>query len=108
MLDKLCVIGSDPTRKPRYQNVEDCTCWPVVGSFNNWKIVQFTNKTTTNEDFNALHKVVVYGISDNMSSLVQNRKYDAINIVNPTTIGYYVVKLLSKTYMLQYDKKLTS
>ena len=36
MLDKPWVIVSDPTRQPRYQPVEDCTYWPVIGSFGNW------------------------------------------------------------------------
>ena len=46
MLERLWVIGSDPTRQPRYQPVEDCKYWPVLVSFNNWNSIQFTNKTT--------------------------------------------------------------
>ena len=33
MLDKIWVIGSDPTSQPHYQPVEDCTYWHVLGSF---------------------------------------------------------------------------
>ena len=79
----------------------------MLGSLNNWNIIQFTNKTTTNEDFYAVHKVVLDGISDNMSALVQNGKYGAINTTDPTKMGYYVVKLSSETYKLQDEKQLT-
>ena len=54
-----------------------------------------------------MHKVLVDGISDNMSTLVQYGEYDATNTADPTTMGYYVVKLLSKPYMLQDKKQLT-
>ena len=108
MLEKPCVIDSDPTSQPCYQPLEDCTYWPVLGSFNNWNIIQFTNKTTTNKDFDTVHKVVSDGISDNMSALVNNGKYGAINTENPTTIGYYVVRFLSEPYTLQDEKKFTS
>ena len=67
----------------------------MLGFFNDWKIIQFTNKTTTNEDFDAVHKVVLDGISDNMSALFQNGRYDTINNTDPTTMGSYVVKLFS-------------
>ena len=50
-------------------------------------MIQVTNKTTTKEDFDAVHKVVLDGISDNMSALVQNGKYGEINTADPTTMG---------------------
>ena len=37
-------IGSDPNRQPHYQLVEYFKYQPVLGSFNNWNIIQFTNK----------------------------------------------------------------
>ena len=67
-------------------------------------MIQFTNKTTINEDFDAVHKVVLDGISDNMSVLFHNGKYGAIKTVDPTIIGYYAVKILTEPYMLQYEK----
>ena len=76
----------------------------MLGSFNNWNIIQFNNKPTTNKDFDALHKVVIYGISDNMSALVQNGNYGAINTTDPTTIGYYVVKCLPEPYTFKIQK----
>ena len=105
MLDKSWGIGSETTSKPRYQSVEYCTHWPVLGSFNNWNIILFTNKPNNNNYFDAVHKVVLYCISDNIYSLVHNRKYGVLNTVYPTTVVYYVVKFLSEPYTLQDEKK---
>ena len=51
-----------------------------------------------------MRKVVLDIIRDSMSALVKNGKYGAINTVNPTTTGYYVVKCLSEQYTLQDNK----
>ena len=44
------------------------------------------------------------GISDNMASLVKLGKYGAINSVDTTAMGYYVIKYLSEPYTLQEVK----
>ena len=100
MLNNPWAYKVDPNKQPRYQPVVECTYWPVLGSFNNWNITQFTNKTISSEDFYAAHKVVLGGISDNMEFLVQFGKYCAINVVDSTTMGYYVIKYLSEPYTL--------
>ena len=41
-----------------------------------------------------------------MSALVKDGKYGAINTVDPTTMGYYVVKFLPEPYTLQDDRKI--
>ena len=48
-----------------------------------------------------MNKVVLDGISDNLSALVQNGKYGEINTEYTTVMGYYAVKLLSEPYTLQ-------
>ena len=40
------------------------------------------------------------GISDNMASIVQLGKYGAINVADPTSVEYYVIKYLSEPYTL--------
>ena len=70
-------------------------------------MIQFTNKTTTNEDFDTVHKVLLDSISDNISTLFLNGKYDALNTAYPNTINYYVVKFLSEPYTLQDNKTFT-
>ena len=92
MLENTWSYKVEPNKQPRYQPVVDCTYYPVLVSFNNWNIIQFTNKTTPIEDFDAEHKVVLYGISENTASLVQFGKYGDINAEDPTTMGYYVIK----------------
>ena len=71
------------------------TFWTVLGFLNNWNNVQFSKKSTTYEDFDKCHKVVLDGNTKNMSSLVQNGKYGAVNTADLTTPGYYVVKFIS-------------
>ena len=44
------------------------------------------------------------GISENVSSLVNNGKYGAVKTADPTTPVYYVVKFISEPYMLQGNK----
>ena len=70
MLDKSWDYCVEPTKQPCYQPVVDCTYWPVLGSLNNWNIINFTNKTTPSGDFDTVHEVVLDGISKIMASLV--------------------------------------
>ena len=70
MLDNTWSYNVEPNNHPCYQTVVDYTYWPMLGSFNNWDIIQFTNKTTPIEEFYAVHKVAIYGMSENMASLV--------------------------------------
>ena len=51
-----------------------------------------------------MNKVVLDGISYNMTSLVQLGKYGAINAVDLTTTRYYLIKYLSEPYTLQEDQ----
>ena len=55
------------------------------------------------EDFVETITVVLGGISENMASLEQTAMYSAINTIDPTTMGYYVVKLIYNTLKLQED-----
>ena len=80
----------------------------MLGSFNNWNIIKFNNKTTTNKYFDAVHKVVLDGLSDNIVAIFQDGKYGAINTEYPTIMGYYVVKFLSEPHTLQDYNFLTS
>ena len=79
MLYKTRDYGFDPTRYICYQSVVDCTNWPVVVSFNNWDIIQFTIIKTSSENFDGVNKVVLDGISDKMASLLQLGNYGDIN-----------------------------
>ena len=84
--------GFDTTKQPCYQPVVDCIYWPVLGFFNNWNIIQYTNNTKSSEDFDEMNKVLLDGIRNNMAYLVWLGKYGAINAANPTKTGYYMIK----------------
>ena len=76
----------------------------MLGSSNNWNIIQFTTKKASSEDFDAVNKVVLDGINGNMAYLLQLGKYGAINAEYPITMRYYVIRYLYKPYTLQEDK----
>ena len=40
MLDKPCVYGIPSDKQDCYKPVTKCNYWPVLGSFNNWNIIQ--------------------------------------------------------------------
>ena len=46
-------------------------------------------------------KVVLGGINENMASLEQTAMYGVINTIDPTTVGYYVVKFLFTALKIQ-------
>ena len=104
MLDKTWYDGVNPSKQTCYQPVVDCTYWPVLGSFNDWNIIQLFNKTTSSEAFDDVHKVVLYGTSANMDYLVRTGKYGEINASDPTTLGYYVAKYVSDLFTLWEEK----
>ena len=87
MLDKPWAYDVDTTKNPRYQPVFGCMYCPVLGSFDNCNIIQFSNKTTESEYFDVVHKVVIDGISDNITSLVQLGKYGSIIAADTTTMS---------------------
>ena len=48
-----------------------------------------------------MHKVVIDGISDSMSSLIQLGMYGTINAYDTAKNGFYVIQFLLKAYRLQ-------
>ena len=85
MLDKSWISGIQSMKQACYQPVTNCTYWPVLGSYNNCNIIELTPKSIPFEAFDEMHKVVIYGISENMASLVQLCMYCAINTADNTT-----------------------
>ena len=101
MLDNPWPPGIYHNQQQQYQTVVECKLWPVLGSFDDCKIVNVDNKTTSSEDFDDVHKVVIYGISTNMESLVQTDKYCATSAEDPTIIGYLFIKYILDNFTLQ-------
>ena len=75
MLYKPWISGILSDKKERYKPVTNCTYWPVLVTFNNWNIIQLSQKSTPSEAFDEIHQVVIDGISDNMASLFKSVKY---------------------------------
>ena len=90
-----------PYGQDSYKPVTKCTYWPVLGPFNNWSIIQLSQKSTPSEACDEIHQVVLDGISDNMASLIESLKYGAINTTDTTTNGFYVIMFTSKLYTIQ-------
>ena len=103
MLNNPWAPDVDHSQQLLYQHVVDCIYWSVLGPFNNWKIIHYTNKTTCSEDFDEVHQVVLYVISANMASLIYTGKYGAINEEDTTTLGYYAVEYVYEPFIVQYD-----
>ena len=80
MLDQPWISGVQSTKQARYQPVINCTCWPVLGPYNNRNIIDLTPKSIPSEAFDEIHQVVFDVISKNMAALVQLGMYGAINI----------------------------
>ena len=57
--------------------------------------------STSSETFDVIRQVVIDGISDNMASLVKSGKYGAINTIDTSTNGFYVIMFTSGVYTLQ-------
>ena len=103
MMDKHWISGIPSDKQERYKPVTKCNYWPVLGPFNNWNIIQLSQKSTPYDAFDEIHQVVLDGISDNMASLVESGKYGAINTTDTTTNGFYVIMFTSEAYTLQYN-----
>ena len=71
MLDQPWISGVQSTKQARYQPVINCTYWTVLVPYNNWNIIHITPKSIPSEAFDEIHQVVLDGISENISLLVQ-------------------------------------
>ena len=70
MMEKAWISGIPSDKQDRYKPVTKYTYCPVLGTFNNWNIIELSSKSTSSDTFDEVHQVVLKGISDNMASLV--------------------------------------
>ena len=73
----------------------------VLGAFNNWNIIELSSNSKSSDTFDAIHQVVLDGLSDNMASLVESGTYGAINTTDTSTNVFYVIMFTSGAYTLQ-------
>ena len=101
MLYKPWMSGIPSYKQERYKPVTKCTYWSVLGYFNNWNIIQLSQKSTPSDAFYGIQQVVLDGISDNVASLVESVKYVSINTTYKENNGFYVIMFRSEAYTLQ-------
>ena len=101
ILDKAWISGIPSDKQDRYKPVTKCTYWPVLGTFNNWNIIQLSSNSTSSNKFDEIRQVVLDSISDNMASLVKSGTYGAIKTTDTSTNGFYVIMFTSGAYILQ-------
>ena len=63
-------------------------------------MIQLSQKSTPSDTFDEIHQVVLDGISDNMASLVELRKYGSMSTTDTTTNDFYVIIFTSEVYTL--------
>ena len=104
--DKPWISGIPPDKQDRNKPVTKCTYCPVLWSFKNWNIIELSPESTSSDTFDKIYQVVLDGISDNMSSLVESGKYGAINTTDTSTNRFYVIMFTSGAYKQQLMDKL--
>ena len=82
-------------KQERYKPVNNCTYWPVLDSFNNWKIFLFPHNSTSSDAFDEIQQAVIDGIRDKMALLVESGKYGDINTTDTTTNIFYGIMFTS-------------
>ena len=75
----------------------------MLGYFNIWNIIKFTNEVTSIQYFDEIHKIFLDCISDNFYSLVQTGKYVEMNTTDTQIMVYHFIKYVSDTFTLQED-----
>ena len=100
-LDKEWLPGIAAKEQPRYASVKLCKYWPVLGKYNDWVIMSFKDKGTTEEEFESVHRFVLNGMVSSTASILHDGNFGAINTDDPKTDGYYIVQFKSDPYTLQ-------
>ena len=60
-----------------------------------------SQKSTTFDAFDEINQVVLDVIRENVASLVESGKYEAINKIDTTSNGFYVIMFTLEAYTLQ-------
>ena len=92
---------SHASKQPRYQSAQECVYQSILGSFNDWIIMPFQNKSTSEETFEEVHKIVLNGMTESKAELIFADGYGAVAADDVKTAGYYIVRFTSPAYTLQ-------
>ena len=78
ILDKPRISGIPPNEQEIYKTVTNFTYWPVLGSFNNWNIIQLSHKSTPSDAFDEVCQGILDGISDHMASFLNQENIEPL------------------------------
>ena len=99
MLDEPWISCIQSKIQERYKPATNSTYWPILGPFNNWKIILLSQKSTPFDSFYEIQQVFLDVISENMASLVHCGKYGSINTTDTSTNGFYVIMFTLEAYI---------
>jgi hypothetical protein len=97
------------TAQSQYAVNKDCKLWPSYEGANDWKICTLVPKTDADKKVvrKSLH-CILNALVVHMSLMMCKGHVGAVGTTDDATIGYYLVKVLSKPYTLQEDIEDTS
>ena len=75
----------------------------MLSSFNSRNIIKLSHKATPTEEIDKINQVLLDNTSENMVALVKTDKCGCINTTDKTTMGYYMIKLITEPYTLQEE-----
>ena len=88
---------------PRYGRVYNCKYSQILGCHNNWILIQFSDDGTDEEYYKNINQNIIDGNVMNMSLIIMERKYGAIDADYYSYHGYYITKFYLSPYTLQAD-----
>ena len=71
VLEKPWISGIPSNKQELCEPITNCTYWPVMGSYNNFNVIELSPKSIPFEAFDEIYKVILGIISENVTSLVQ-------------------------------------
>ena len=75
----------------------------MLGTYKNRNAINFTNNTTSSEDFDDIYNVLLGFISENKEYLIHTSKSGSISILDPTAMRYYAINFISNTVVLHEE-----
>jgi hypothetical protein len=92
----------DIAAQPRYGQNKKCTLWPSYEGGNDWKICRLVPKMEADKNgARESHHSILGAMEAHMSLMICEGEVGAIGTVDEATMGYYVIKWLSKPCTLQ-------
>ena len=104
--DKVWIAKVNDKDQPRYAHVPNCKYNAIFGSYNDWIIMTFVNKKTPDNEYDNVHRLVMSGLTKNMSSKIIVGNIGVVATNDTNTEGYFLVQFDSVPCPLQEDTTL--